>query len=880
MSTDRYDRQNRVYGIDGTKKLHDATIVLFGQKCDTMFEIAKNLVLGGVNKLYIVKDTTVNDNFTIKQSNDSTFEISLNDNNDYPFLGNVHNHSYKRLFDEISALNPYCQVSSNSLDALSEKQNNVVYIFINYNPFDVIKYNIDFHNKYKFIVLNVYDNKFEIINDFGEHLIIDVDGETYDVFTLTNFKNTENVITVQTNANHNLSNNDNVRFNINDEYSFVLNVDKIIDTTTFECKYEPNFQFVNGYVQRIKKSITLDHKELTNFYYLNKIDSLIELKNVNPVLQSFIGAVISSECVKAITNKYIPFDQTYTFEYNTELFNRPDEDMINKLYKLNYLIVGSGAIGCELLKNLAMIGVSNIAITDPDHIELSNLSRQFLFRNDNVGSSKSKVASQRIIEYNPDMSITSYEDKLCSENQIFVDNHFPKVDIIFNALDNLNARLYVDSQAVKFNKPLFESGTLGTKGNTQPIIPHVTESYGASQDTPTENNFAVCTIKNFPTLIQHTIHYAMDDFNGLFCKQPQHLNTFLHNPEQFDKVSDLELSFIKLFLHRVIKFINNINSVNDYISWAYCLWHDRFIRRVERLLKSHPSDKIMEDGTKFWSNGKRCPVIQLPSTQEFNEYMIATTNLLINTYNIAHIDSSNIDQLIEKYDYSTIDVNNFIDDPDFSSDDVKDFPLDKLNKTISINPQEFEKDLDTNYHIAYINATSNNRALNYGIKQATFYETKGIAGKIIPALATTTSIVSSLIVLEMMKYVYNNNRKVEDYQSYFINLADNMFIAGEPFPPKTNKINGITFTEWDKFEYNADYTVNTFLEIIGKRFNTTINMITLGTTILYADFSNSDTKKLLIDTIKESKSINSNKVELFIGSENEDIELPLITINI
>ena len=83
--------------------------------------------------------------------------------------------------------------------------------------------------------------------------------------------------------------------------------------------------------------------------------------------------------------------------------------------------------------------------------------------------------------------------------------------------------------------------------------------------------------------------------------------------------------------------------------------------------------------------------------------------------------------------------------------------------------------------------------------------------------------------------------KIDDYQSYFINIANNLFILGEPLPPKITKINGLTFTEWDKFEYNVDYSLEDLKNIIGKQFNTTINMITIGTTILYADFNNTDT---------------------------------------
>jgi ubiquitin-activating enzyme E1 len=64
--------------------------------------------------------------------------------------------------------------------------------------------------------------------------------------------------------------------------------------------------------------------------------------------------------------------------------------------------------------------------------------------------------------------------------------------------------LYMDQRCVFFEKPLLESGTLGTKGNTQVVIPHLTESYASSQDPP-EKETPSCTVKNFPHAIQHCI---------------------------------------------------------------------------------------------------------------------------------------------------------------------------------------------------------------------------------------------------------------------------------------------------------------------------------------------------------------------------------------
>lgn len=77
----------------------------------------------------------------------------------------------------------------------------------------------------------------------------------------------------------------------------------------------------------------------------------------------------------------------------------------SRLAGLKVLLVGAGAIGCEMLKNLALMGVGNIVVTDPDHIERSNLSRQFLFRPDDIGGSKAETAAKAAMVMNPQVKI-------------------------------------------------------------------------------------------------------------------------------------------------------------------------------------------------------------------------------------------------------------------------------------------------------------------------------------------------------------------------------------------------------------------------------------------------------------------------------------------
>ena len=87
---------------------------------------------------------------------------------------------------------------------------------------------------------------------------------------------------------------------------------------------------------------------------------------------------------------------------------------------------------------------------------------------------------------------------------VFNDAFWENLDFVVNAVDNIDARLYVDAQCVWYEKPLLESGTLGTKANSQMVVPHKSVTYGDSKDQP-EEGYKLCTIKMFPNLIEHCI---------------------------------------------------------------------------------------------------------------------------------------------------------------------------------------------------------------------------------------------------------------------------------------------------------------------------------------------------------------------------------------
>ena len=223
-----------------------------------------------------------------------------------------------------------------------------------------------------------------------------------------------------------------------------------------------------------------------------------------PPFNSFWGGIVAQEVVK-FTGKFSPLRQWLHYSVFNTCFpegevNRPIDnndrfrdtvalfgtEAAQKLKDLKIYMIGAGALGCEYLKQFALMGVASSAngkltVTDDDSIEISNLNRQFLFRKKHVGSSKASTACSVAKTINPDLNV---EAKIMradpkSEN-VFTDEFWDDLDCVFGAVDNIHARQYVDSKCVLHKKYLFESGTLGTKCNSQMVVPYKTQSYNDS----------------------------------------------------------------------------------------------------------------------------------------------------------------------------------------------------------------------------------------------------------------------------------------------------------------------------------------------------------------------------------------------------------------
>ena len=133
---------------------------------------------------------------------------------------------------------------------------------------------------------------------------------------------------------------------------------------------------------------------------------------------------------------------------------------VEKIQKARVLVIGAGGIGCELLKNLVQNGFTDIEVVDLDTIDVSNLNRQFLFRKKDVGSSKSRVAKESVLRFNPNVKMVAHHGNVKNGDK-FNAAFVKQFTVVANALDNVGARRHVNRLCVKAGVPLVESGSTG-----------------------------------------------------------------------------------------------------------------------------------------------------------------------------------------------------------------------------------------------------------------------------------------------------------------------------------------------------------------------------------------------------------------------------------
>ncbi len=139
-----------------------------------------------------------------------------------------------------------------------------------------------------------------------------------------------------------------------------------------------------------------------------------------------------------------------------------------KLLEAKVLMVGAGGLGSPISIYLTLAGVGTVGIVDFDTVDVTNLQRQILHQNDDIGRPKVKSAEETLLSYNPDVNVIIHEEPLLSENAMEIISGY---DVIINGADNFPARYLVNDAAYLCGKPLVDGSILLFDGQATVYIP-------------------------------------------------------------------------------------------------------------------------------------------------------------------------------------------------------------------------------------------------------------------------------------------------------------------------------------------------------------------------------------------------------------------------
>ena len=671
--------------------------------------------------------------------------------------------------------------------------------------------------------------------------------------------------------------------------------------------------------------------------------------HIQPICALF-GGIIAQEIIKA-TGKYTPIDQWLIFDFFETIENLEEnidrslkksryDDQIaifgneiqEKIQKSNMFMVGAGATGCEFLKNFAMMGFctdknSKFVVTDNDNIEISNLSRQFLFHKKNVGQSKSLIAAQSVKEMNPNFNVEGLQTKVCDETEnIFNENFWNKQNYIIYAVDSHEARKYIDNNVILYHKVGIDSGTKGTEAQSNIFIPHKTITYNDIPQDTQEKTLPVCTLRHFPSLIQHCIEWSKDSFWGYFGNVINDVKEFFVDFNQFrenikrEGTPQYQLEKLKL-LKAHIDFIVN-KDINKICEYAVKCYTDNFDHNIQQLLVSFPPNYKSLDGHDFWTGSKKLPhpikfninddlslmyvsklvfILSHALGIEFTKEQLSKENIkkICSDIKIPEFVNKNIVIEIDEKSNNNNQSNQNCNLNSNNQDDLDDRKAqEEINKILNelnnikrekydintINPEEFEKDHDENGHIDFIHAGSILRARNYKIEECDRNNTKLISGKIIPTILTTTACIAAVASLQLYTIFHTNENNY--FRCCYLNLNSTYFYLSQPYPPYKMqdkpgqyKVVPEGWNVWDMIEIRGSKTCGEFIEYLKEKYNVIIEVISVGEKMIFATFLPTETNinKKIEDAYKEimNNQINeeSNYLILNVGGNVEEAKI-------
>jgi molybdopterin-synthase adenylyltransferase len=211
---------------------------------------------------------------------------------------------------------------------------------------------------------------------------------------------------------------------------------------------------------------------------------------------------------------------------------------MEKLRNAKVCVVGVGGIGNPIVTQLTAMGIAKLKIVDRDVVEISNLHRQHLYSEKDIGKVKVEVAAERLRALNPAVEI---EPAPLSVTKYTAENIIAGFDIVIDALDSIDARYALNDACIKFNIPFIYGGALGMMGSICTILPNKSACLRCVFPALSEDDMPTCSTEGVHPSLLYLVGgiQVSEAVKIIMGRQPTLENKLLYidlNELSFDKI--------------------------------------------------------------------------------------------------------------------------------------------------------------------------------------------------------------------------------------------------------------------------------------------------------------------------------------------------------
>ncbi|KAL7090995.1 hypothetical protein ACP275_12G077400 [Erythranthe tilingii] len=634
-------------------------------------------------------------------------------------------------------------------------------------------------------------------------------------------------------------------------------------------------------------------------------------------MATIFGAIVGQEALKACSGKFHPFFQFFYFDsiesLPSESLNSEDlkpmssrydaqisvfgSKLQKKMEESKIFVVGSGTLGCEFLKQVALMGVctgdsGKLTITDDGFIEASTIARQFMFSDQNIGQLKSNVAASAALLINPRINVQALQNRACPDSEDVMDNWFwEDFTVVINALDNIKEQYvdYINKRCLYFRKALLDSATLGSKCRTRTIIPCLTDNSSASLDR-LRNYEYLRSVYERPLNMEHCLSWAKSQFDILFDKTPNEANRYLTNPHEYLAAMrhGIEAKYTLHNVHVCLEDHLTCDTFSDCLSWACHKYHQYFVHDIMmmRLVNFDKATFAFVRPIEFGLDEATLEFIKAAAILRSTSFGIPIPSWVDDDYMMSQAVGKVV---TPKYEVNKETCFRFTTEP--RADDATlvneivpklEISRGKVAADFRMHPIQFDKDGDRNYHMELVYSLASFRAKNFGIDSFKMCPARYFFRQTNSRVDASRPIASGLVCLELYK-VIDGKDKIESYRNTCVDIAVPSLSTSQPLPPTMTQFKGINWTVWKLWELGGDKMLEVLIHDLSK-VGITVATVAFGHhRVIYnslKDEHQERKQRTLPDLVRQfaRADLRGSRYFYVVVSCYEDIVLPLIRI--